>query len=68
MMGLLICAFHGVCQGDWGGGLRGGGEGMEHVPAEEAPVCIDGTEHFLLARRSLNAALDDSLAPSTHTL
>lgn len=41
---------------------------MEHVPAEEAPVCIDGTEHFLLARRSLNAALDDSLAPSTHTL
>lgn len=35
---------------------------MEHVPVEEAPVCIDGTEHFLLACRSLNAALDDSLA------
>lgn len=32
------------------------GKGMEHVPALEAPVCIDGTEHFLLACRSLNAA------------
>lgn len=32
------------------------GKGMEHVPAAEAPVCIDGTEHFLLACRSLNAA------------
>lgn len=32
------------------------GKGMEHVPAAEAPVCIDGTEHFLLVCRSLNAA------------
>lgn len=56
MMGLLICAFHGVCQGGLGEeGFRG--KGMEHGPAEEAPVCIDGTEHFLLACRSLNAAL-----------
>lgn len=61
MMGLLICAFHGVCQGGWGR-RASGGKGMEHVPAEEAPVCIDGTEHFLLACRSPNAALDDSLA------
>lgn len=55
MMGLLICAFHGVCQGGWERRVSGG-KGMEHVPAAEAPVCIDGTEHFLLACRSLNAA------------
>lgn len=26
MMGLLICAFHGVCQGGWGGRASGGRE------------------------------------------
>lgn len=46
-----MVSVRGLGEGGWGG------REWSMAPAKEAPVCIDGTEHFLLACRSLNAAL-----------
>ena len=61
MMGLLICAFHGVCQGGWERRVSGEREWSMSQPRKHLSA-LTAQKHFLLACRSLDAARDDSLA------
>ena len=60
-MGLLICAFHGVCQGGWESRVSGEREWSMSQPRKHLSA-LTAQKHFLLACRSLDAARDDSLA------